>query len=327
MTALLVIAPHPDDELLGAGAIMARAHAAGVRVGVVILTDGSQSDPGVEPATLTIKRQQETRAGLDCLLGVSPPLLFLDQPDGALDATEIDLFDDNPLNKFVADLSPTTILVTDPADAHPDHKAAFGLATRLISAGAGRLLQVMPVSQRVDGVFDPQGYDPHPVGDLAEAKNAALDCHSSQIDSTTGFALSDPVRADFARTEYLRTAYDRDDTSTDAIAADHFDAMFDHRHAVTLTPGGTLATALGTTELTVNSVHYQGVDRVGADLAVEAIAADGQVEALSGHSGRAPLLAVQWHPEWATEAHADRQSFFHLLGRALRGQSLQEPTP
>ncbi len=104
-----------------------------------------------------------------------------------------------------------------------------------------------------------------------------------------------------------------------------FDAMFDHRHAVTLTPGGTLATALGTAELTVNSVHYQGVDRVGADLAVEAVAPDGQVEALSGRSGRAPLLAVQWHPEWATEAHPDRQTFFHLLGRALRGEPLEEP--
>ena len=227
MTALLVIAPHPDDELLGAGAMMARAAAAGARVGVVILTDGSQSDPGVEPAALAIKRQQETRAGLDRLLGVCPPLLFLDQPDGALDATAVDVSDDSPLGKFVADLSPATILVTDPADAHPDHKAGFGLATRLISAGVGRLLQVMPVSQQVDGVFDPQGYDPHPVGGLAEAKTAALACHSSQISSTTGFSLSDPVRAEFERTEYLRTAYDRDDTESDAVAADHFDAMFD----------------------------------------------------------------------------------------------------
>ena len=226
MTALLVIAPHPDDELLGAGAIMARAQAAGGRVGVVILTDGSLSDPGVEPDVLAIKRQQETRSGLDLLLGECPPLLFLNQLDGVLDPTAVDVSADGPLGKFIADLSPATILVTDPADAHPDHKAAFGLATRLIYAGVGRQLQVMPVSQRVDGVFDPQAYDLYPVGDQAAAKTAALACHSSQINSTTGFTLSNSVRADFARVEYLRTAYDRDDTSGDVVAADHFDAMF-----------------------------------------------------------------------------------------------------
>ena len=103
-----------------------------------------------------------------------------------------------------------------------------------------------------------------------------------------------------------------------------FAAMFDHVHPVALTDGGTLAGAFGTATLSVNSVHYQGVDRLGAGLAVEAVAPDGQVEAFAGQSGRAPLLAVQWHPEWATEAHADRQTFFHLLGRALRGASLEE---
>lgn len=225
--ALLVIAPHPDDELLGAGAIMARAASAGQAVGVIVATDGSRSDPGVDPATLAARRRQETRAGLTRLLGACPPLLLLDQPDGALDAAAIDLSADGALGRFVAELSPGTILVTDPADAHTDHKAAFGLATRLLSAGHGRRLRVMPVSQRVDGGFDPAGYEDHPVAGQAEAKNAALACHASQLDPVDGFALSAAVRADFAQTEYLRLAYDRDDTTNDAIGAEHFDAMFD----------------------------------------------------------------------------------------------------
>lgn len=225
--ALLVIAPHPDDELLGAGGIMVRFAAAGATIGVIVATDGSRSDPGVDPATLAAKRREEARCGLVRLLGVCPPLLFLDQPDGALDATALDVSADSALGQFVADLSPATILVTDPADAHPDHKAAFGLATRLLSAGHGQRLQVMPVGQRVDGTFDRAGYEAHPVGDWADAKRAALTCHASQLDPVDGFALSDAIQADFAQTEYLRVAYDRNDAKDDAITGGHFDAMFD----------------------------------------------------------------------------------------------------
>lgn len=106
-----------------------------------------------------------------------------------------------------------------------------------------------------------------------------------------------------------------------------FEAMFDHLHPVALANGGVLARATGNAEITVNSVHYQGVDRLGDGLSIEAIAPDGQIEAFAGQSGQAPLLAVQWHPEWATDAHADRKTFFHLLGRALRGAGLSELTP
>ena len=79
--------------------------------------------------------------------------------------------------------------------------------------------------------------------------------------------------------------------------------------------------------LSVNSVQYQGVDRLGAGLSVEARAPDGQIEAVAAIVDGAPLLAVQWHPEWATDDHADRRTFFHLLGRALRGASLEELAP
>ncbi len=124
----------------------------------------------------------------------------------------------------------------------------------------------------------------------------------------------------------------RRDLATTALphhAADDvgFDAMFDHVHDVALTPGGVLARAINAATLSVNSVHYQGVDRLGTGLMVEARAPDGQIEAVAATLDGAPLLAVQWHPEWATDDHADRQTFFHLLGRALRGARLEELVP
>ena len=99
-----------------------------------------------------------------------------------------------------------------------------------------------------------------------------------------------------------------------------FEAMFKHEHPVTLTPGGLLATGLGRDRLTVNSVHYQGIGRLGDGLSVEARARDGVIEAVSAQVGGAPVLAVQWHPEWRVAANPDSQDFFRLLGRALRGE-------
>ncbi len=90
--------------------------------------------------------------------------------------------------------------------------------------------------------------------------------------------------------------------------------MFGHRHPVTLAPGGVLARTYGRPDLIVNSVHYQGVDRIGEDLAVEATAPDGVIEAFSAPN----LLAVQWHPEWATERDPDAQALFAAFGAMLR---------
>lgn len=94
-----------------------------------------------------------------------------------------------------------------------------------------------------------------------------------------------------------------------------FATMFEHRHAVTLTPGGELARTYGRPGLEVNSVHYQGVDRLGDGLRVEAIAPDGVIEAVSAPG----VLAVQWHPEWRTAADPDAQALFRRFGELARG--------
>jgi putative glutamine amidotransferase len=80
-----------------------------------------------------------------------------------------------------------------------------------------------------------------------------------------------------------------------------------------------LARAYGVAALTVNSVHYQGVGQLAEGAQIEAHAPDGLVEAFSARPNGAPILAVQWHPEWATADNAQSQTYFRLLGKALRG--------
>jgi putative glutamine amidotransferase len=120
----------------------------------------------------------------------------------------------------------------------------------------------------------------------------------------------------------------RRDTSVQAATLQHhapdgvgFDAMFEHSHTVRLTQNGLLHKHFGTDSLAVNSVHYQGVGALGAGLQVEATAPDGLIEAVSSQDG-APMLAVQWHPEWDATHNQQSQIFFALLGRALRGEQL-----
>ena len=118
----------------------------------------------------------------------------------------------------------------------------------------------------------------------------------------------------------------RDTSASDDLLPHHapdgvsFDAMFDHRHPVELESGGVLASAYAKPSLEVNSVHYQGIGRLAEGLSIEARSPDGLIEAYSARPNGAPLLAVQWHPEWGTEQDPDSQIYFHLLGKALRGE-------
>jgi len=97
--------------------------------------------------------------------------------------------------------------------------------------------------------------------------------------------------------------------------------MFGHSHAITLDPAGILHDLYGTDEITVNSVHFQAVDRLGSDLRVEATSADGLIEAFSAEDGR--VLAVQWHPEWDSPANSRSRllydHFQKMLERAVEG--------
>lgn len=75
------------------------------------------------------------------------------------------------------------------------------------------------------------------------------------------------------------------------------DGPYGPAHSVTLTAGGILAGIAGTSEVIVNSLHSQGIDRPGPKLRVEAVAPDGQIEAIS-LSGARFIVGVQWHPEY-----------------------------
>lgn len=88
-------------------------------------------------------------------------------------------------------------------------------------------------------------------------------------------------------------------------------------HPVTLTSGGMLAGLAGKSELTVNSLHWQGIDRLAPPLAVEAVAPDGQIEAVR-HRDADFVLGVQWHPEYRVMENDFSRALFAAWGEACR---------
>ena len=87
-------------------------------------------------------------------------------------------------------------------------------------------------------------------------------------------------------------------------------------HDVTLEPGGLLRSLSSSDRVRVNSLHSQGIDRLGDELAVEARAPDGVIEAFRVTGARSFALAVQWHPESGTDP-----SLFEALIAASRRTS------
>lgn len=179
---VVVIAPHPDDEALGCGGLLAWASQRGIVRHVVYLTSGEQSHPGTTQDLAGIRRAEAVVAAAS--LGLAPAQLrFLGLPDTGLPM----LPDDERyrathwLRRFVAERAPCLCLVTADTDTHGDHRAAFALVREAVRGLPGVELMTYPVwslllpdaPQPLDGVrVDVSGH-------RAE-KRAALRAYASQ---------------------------------------------------------------------------------------------------------------------------------------------------
>ena len=93
------------------------------------------------------------------------------------------------------------------------------------------------------------------------------------------------------------------------------DGPYGPAHSVTLTPGGLLASLAGTPGIMVNSLHSQGIDRPAPGLRVEAVAPDGQIEAVSLPEARF-VVGVQWHPEHKAMDNPFSSALFSAFSQA-----------
>lgn len=140
----VVVAPHPDDETLGVGGLLAAWAGAGVEVVVVAVTDGEGSHPGsptLGPAELARRRVDERSAALAALGLPGATVVRCGLPDGEVAARVDDL-----AVTLVGLLRPGDLCLAPIAgDGHPDHDATAAAAGRAAAAVRG----VGPVSYAV----------------------------------------------------------------------------------------------------------------------------------------------------------------------------------
>ncbi|WP_018150187.1 gamma-glutamyl-gamma-aminobutyrate hydrolase family protein [Leeia oryzae] len=104
---------------------------------------------------------------------------------------------------------------------------------------------------------------------------------------------------------------------------DTLEVQYGPVHEVHVSPEGKLHAWYGRETATVNSIHSQGVDRLGEGLQVEATAPDGLIEAFSVKDAKTFAFAVQWHPEWKHAENPLSIAIFKAFGAACRQRQQQ----
>ncbi|WP_157271847.1 gamma-glutamyl-gamma-aminobutyrate hydrolase family protein [Azohydromonas aeria] len=96
------------------------------------------------------------------------------------------------------------------------------------------------------------------------------------------------------------------------------EVQFAERHEVLLTPGSDFARWAGGERAMVNSLHGQGIKRLGRGLVAEGHAPDGLVEAVRVEGVRGFACGVQWHPEWQHDRNPFYQRTLEAFAEACR---------
>lgn len=115
----LILAPHPDDEVLGCGGTIAKLAAAGNDVFVAVLT---KARPPLFSEEFVQKGRKEALEAHK-LLGVKETLFF-DLPAAALDVTEHSLVNQT-IGKLINDIKPEKLFIPFVGDIHLDHQHIF----------------------------------------------------------------------------------------------------------------------------------------------------------------------------------------------------------
>jgi LmbE family N-acetylglucosaminyl deacetylase len=206
----IILSPHPDDETLGLGGLIAQACQVGQKVHVVVLTDGAGSHPrSVEypPGRLVDLRKAEVRAAGE-ILGLDPAFVrYLDLPDtqAPLEGPQFDMAV-RALCDLIQETGSKTVFVTWEQDPHCDHQAAAAIAKAAGAANPAVRLFAYPIwgwhldpDNEVPGT--PRGHRLDIAPERA-VKHRAIAAHASQMsdlieDDPTGFRFTAGTLAPF----------------------------------------------------------------------------------------------------------------------------------
>src|SRR5436190_7535528 len=168
---LLVLAPHPDDEVIGCGGLVALHARERREVRVVVATDGAEAGGAAA-------REEESRRALALLGDIG--CMFLGFPDRRL-ADESQALK-NRLREILIDFKPDLIAVPSPIEIHPDHAALARAFVDLVQQDES-LFSALAVA-RVAFYEVSAPIRPNTLVDIsavADLKDSAIAAHASQV--------------------------------------------------------------------------------------------------------------------------------------------------
>ncbi|HUF17037.1 MAG TPA: PIG-L family deacetylase [Thermoanaerobaculia bacterium] len=175
---LLVLAPHPDDEIIGSGGLIAQHIREKREVRVIVITDGGAAGPeGGED--YREKRRRESIEAL-AMLGVVAPR-FLGIPDREIGTQSEQL--QRAIREELEQFRPDLVVAPSPLEVHPDHLSTARALSDLIQTSAASLGELALC--RVAFCEITQPFRPNvlvDVTDVAEEKYEAIRAHRSQLD-------------------------------------------------------------------------------------------------------------------------------------------------
>lgn len=133
---VLIVAPHPDDEVLGCSGLIQRLLKEGKQVDVVILSGGGKSHAGcceIGESTLIESRRNLSWEAAEILGLPLGNLYFLNYPDGSI---AFDCPETRQLKKLIGTLQPKSIFVPHKGEGWSDHLAAGQIVRKLIGKGS-----------------------------------------------------------------------------------------------------------------------------------------------------------------------------------------------
>jgi LmbE family N-acetylglucosaminyl deacetylase len=198
---VVVLAPHPDDEVIGCGGTLRKHVLSGHRVTVIYLTRGEKSctSKGLSEKQRADLREKEARASC-AVLGISDAIF--------LNGRDMDIASSNDLESDLLDIlesrRPRVLYIPHVADNHIDHQAAHSLAVKAIRCVHGQpecliLGYEIWSPLRADCAVD--------ITHVMPSKIRAIRCHRSQLLVANYVAMIKPLAFYRARTMLSRDGY------------------------------------------------------------------------------------------------------------------------
>lgn len=241
--ATLIVAPHPDDESIACGGLIALLREAGRKVHILMVSDGSASHPSSKrfPAEELAKLRRSELLEAAKILGVrDTEITFLNLPDSSIPNTWQEGFEEAALSvgNLLDKLEPTSVFTPWRRDMHHDHIAT----TAIIFEAVARMESTPRIIEYPVWVWDADGHDKAPtsgemiawkidVSSVLELKKQALAAHVSQTtdlisDDPTGFVLSTEQLSRYTgRYEIFLESQPPAEEAT--LGSDYFEGMYE----------------------------------------------------------------------------------------------------